>query len=210
MSPIGFRGCINCVIASPVEAHAAERRDADKPETVRSHMIEIRQIDEARREDVRLPNEPFPLFGRMIPRCADGQWGYTIERFDDVSEMCFPDENYSYEEMKDDSVFLGAYDGDTCIGLAILQPGAFRYMYLYDLKVNRDHRRRGVGKQLIEAAKAVAAERGYRGLYTQGQDNNLAACTFYLKRGFRIGGFDTEIYKGTNQEEKSDITFYLD
>ena len=49
-----------------------------------------------------------------------------------------------------------------------------------------------------------------RGLYTQGQDNNLGACRFYLKAGFRIGGLDTEVYKGTNQEGKADILFYRD
>ena len=83
-------------------------------------------------------------------------------------------------------------------------------MYLYDLKVNREYRGRGVGRQLVEAAKAAAAEAGYRGIYTIGQDNNLAACLFYIRNGFRIGGLDTEVYKGTKQEGKADIIFYLD
>ena len=29
-------------------------------------------------------------------------------------------------------------DGDRCVGLAVLQPGLFKYMYLSDLKVSRD------------------------------------------------------------------------
>ena len=41
-----------------------------------------------------------------------------------------------------------------------------------------------------------------------GQDNNLAACQFYIKSGFRIGGVDTEVYNGTSQEGKADIIFY--
>lgn len=173
-------------------------------------MIEIKRIEEARQQDIRLPNEPFALFGRMLPQFADGHWSYTVESFDTVSEMCFPDENYRYEEMKADSVFLGAYDGDTCVGLAVLQRGFFRYMYLYDLKVSKAYRGRGVGHQLMQAARTVAAENGYRGLYTVGQDNNLAACLFYIKSGFRIGGLDTEVYNGTSQEGKADIIFYLD
>ena len=48
------------------------------------------------------------------------------------------------------------------------------------------------------------------GLYTIGQDNNLNACLFYLSCGFQIGGFDNKVYKGTSQEGKSDILFYLD
>lgn len=40
--------------------------------------------------------------------------------------------------------------------------------------------------------------------------NNLAACLFYIKCGFAIGGLDTNVYKGTKQEGKADIYFYLD
>lgn len=175
-------------------------------------MIVIREITPARKSDVNIPNEPFPLFGRMVPAYQDGSWSHRCVLFEekDVSEMCFPDENYDYDEMRENSVFLGAYDGEACVGLAILQDGMFRYMYLYDLKVSRACRGQGVGRALIEKAKETCQTKGYQGLYTQGQDNNLGACRFYLKAGFRIGGLDTEVYKGTKQEGKSDIFFYLD
>lgn len=173
-------------------------------------MISIKRIDEANKQDVNIPNEPFPLFGRMVPRYNDGQWDYSVESFATLSEMCFPDENYDFDEMSKNSVFIGAYDGEACIGLAILQQAFFNYMYLYDLKVNRAYRGRGVGRKLIDAAKTAAVDNGYHGIYTQGQDNNLGACLFYIHSGFHIGGFDTEVYKGTNQEGKADIVFYLD
>ena len=175
-------------------------------------MIEIRRIGEKHKGDIRIPNQPFALWGRMIPSYQNGVWRYTVERLDpsEQAEMCFPDENYDYAEMCKASAFLGAYDTDTCIGLAVLQEAFFRYMYLYDLKVNRAYRNRGVASLLIENAIKIASEKGYRGIYTQGQDNNLSACLFYIKCGFRIGGLDTEIYKGTRQEGKADILFYLD
>ena len=93
-------------------------------------MIEIREIDGARKADIHLPNEPFSLFGRMEPSYADGRWGYGEVLFDEesISEMCFPDENYDYEAMKENSVFLGAYDGEKCLGLAVLQEAFFKYM----------------------------------------------------------------------------------
>ena len=112
--------------------------------------------------------------------------------------------------MKDNSTFIGAYDNGKCVGLAILQNAWFKYMYLYDLKVSKNYRKMGVATALIQKAKAVCMERGYSGIYTQGQDNNLSACLFYIKTGFHIGGLDTNVYKGTNQEGKSDIIFYLD
>ena len=83
-------------------------------------------------------------------------------------------------------------------------------LYIDDFCVDEACRGQGVGRALMEKAGEVCKERGYRGLYTQGQDNNLGACRFYLKAGFRIGGLDTEVYKGTKQEGKADILFYRD
>ena len=175
-------------------------------------MIDIRIIDRERKNDINIPNESFKLIGRMIPSYFEERWSYKVEYFKeaDVSEMCFPDEGYDYDKMKDNSVFVGAYEGDKCIGLAILQDAWFKYMYLYDLKVSKAYRDRGVATALIEKAKEVCKDHGYCGIYTQGQDNNLSACLFYVKKGFHIGGLDTNVYKGTNQEVKADIIFYLD
>lgn len=173
-------------------------------------MIDIRIIGAERKEDINIPNEPFPLFGRMVPSYVDEQWSYSIEKFSAEQQMRFPDENYSYDDMIKNSTFIGAYDNEKCIGLAIMQEGFLKYAYLYDLKVNCAYRKRGVATALIERAKMIAKEKGYAGIYTQGQDNNLGACLFYIKTGFHIGGFDSNVYKGTTQEGKSDILFYLD
>ncbi|MGN0745074.1 MAG: GNAT family N-acetyltransferase [Aristaeellaceae bacterium] len=171
-------------------------------------MISIRSIDRAHAADINLPNEPFALFGRMIPTYVNEAWSYTIRRDETVTAMIFPDERYDYDALAGCGVFLGAYDGDACIGLAVLQEGLFRYMYLYDLKVNAAYRRQGVAGRLIARAEEAARQRGYVGLWTQGQDNNLGACLFYLHAGFEIGGFDNRVYDGTKQAGKADILFY--
>ena len=178
---------------------------------VQCQMMEIRIIDAQHKADINLPNEPFQMFGRMIPAYDGKAWTYELMRFapDDVTEMCFPDENYDYDAMSD-SVFLGTYDGEECVGLAILQPGFFRYMYLYDLKVKGNYRGRHIGKMLIQKAKETAVQKGYCGPYTQGQDNNPGACLFYLNTGFYIGGLDTNVYRHTGQEGKADILFYCE
>lgn len=174
-------------------------------------MIRITVIDQEHRQDIRLPNEPFAMTGRVVPSYVNERWSYEVRPFppERVGEMCFPDENYDYDEMKD-SVFLGAYEDEKCVGLAVLQPGFFRYLYLYDLKVCRAYRGQKIGALLIDKAREIALQQGYRGLYTQGQDNNVGACLFYLHYGFHIGGLDTEVYRGTRQEGKADILFYLD
>ncbi len=173
-------------------------------------MVEIKIIDEKRKEDINIKNEPFEIRGRLCPSLSDGVWSYTVRQSDSRREMRFPDENYDYDLMKKNCVFLGAYDGEVCVGLAVLQEGLFKYMYLYDLKVNRSHRRCGIGKMLMKYAERIAIERGYEGIYTIAQDDNLSAALFYLNIGFAIRGFDTGVYKGTNQEGKSDIILYRD
>ena len=86
-------------------------------------MFGIKIINEEHKEDINIPNEPFLLIGKMVPSYVDERWNYSVLYFNetDITEMCFPDENYNYAEMKDDNIFIGAYDKGNCIGLAILQ-----------------------------------------------------------------------------------------
>lgn len=170
--------------------------------------ISVRRIDEAHAEDARLPNQPFQIWGRMIPGLELGKWSYEVEKSEQIEEDCFPDE--PYDVVNDNATFFGAYDGDVCIGVAVLRKHMFKYLYLDDLKVNRDYRRCGVGGILIEACMHEAEELGMQGVYTIGQANNLSACLFYLKQGFEIGGFDNRGYRGTSQEKSADIFFYKD
>ena len=53
--------------------------------------IQIKLIDKAHQADINIPNEPFLIFGRMLPSYIDGKWSYTTEKFNSVTEMCFPD-----------------------------------------------------------------------------------------------------------------------
>lgn len=173
-------------------------------------MVKIREILQENAADLNLKNEPFEMPGRFIPALCDGIWTYRTEAFDTVESMAFPDENYDFDEISAKGVIFGAYEDSKCIGVAIYQDYWLKYMYLYDLKVNSSARGRGVGRLLIKAGMKEAKKRGYRGLYTQAQDNNLNACLFYLKTGFEIGGFDNRVYRGTKQEGKADILFYKD
>ena len=173
-------------------------------------MIEILNITKENAEDLNIKNEAFQMPGQFIPEMRSGVWSYRTEPFETVETDIFPDENYDYDEIAGKGVILGAYEDGKCIGVAIYQDYWLKYMYLYDLKVNSAARGKGVGKALIRAGLEAAKERGYRGLYTQAQDNNLNACLFYLKAGFQIGGFDNRVYGGTSQAHKADVTFYLD
>lgn len=172
--------------------------------------MDIHFIDETHATDINIPNEPFPISGRMVVTYNGDGWKHTEKLLppDQITEMTFPEENYQYQEMKN-YIFIGAYEGEECVGLAVLTPIFNPCLFLYDLKVKSKMRGKGIGKQLVDASYRFAKENGYAGLYTVGQDNNLNACLFYLACGFEIGGLDTKIYKNTKQSGKFDICFYL-
>ena len=176
-------------------------------------MIEIRRIAETTKNDINIPNEPFTLWGKMIPTYDGNKWAYTTEKFDEneTSEMVFPDENYDFDLLKKECFFVGAYNEcGKCVGLAIYRRDLLKYLYLDDLKVCKEYRSRGIGMRLLDEGKKIAAENGYQGIFTIGQDNNLSACLFYIKSGFAIGGFNTHLYRGTKQANKSNVYFYID
>ena len=161
--------------------------------------ITVRRIGPDRAGDLRLPNEPFPLRGRLHVNYEDDAFSWAAETWpeDRVTYQTFPEEDYDYEAMKHDHFFVGAYLGERCVGLA--RAG---------LRVCREVRRMGVARGLSEEGMAIAREEGYRGVSTICQDNNLNAALFYLDVGFDIGGLDTRVYDGTKQEGKRDLFLY--
>ena len=55
-------------------------------------MIEVHRIDASCRDDLRLPNDPFLMPGRMIVSLQDGVWGYREKLFPEPKSMVFPEE----------------------------------------------------------------------------------------------------------------------
>lgn len=94
-------------------------------------MITTKIIDFQHKADINIPNEPFKLLGRILVSYNNGKWDYQLKKYpsEKVTEMCFPDENYDYEAMKD-SVFVGAYDDEKCVYLVTFM---FGYMNIVAL-----------------------------------------------------------------------------
>ena len=41
-------------------------------------MIRITVIDQEHRQDIRLPNEPFAMTGRIVPSYVNERWSYEV------------------------------------------------------------------------------------------------------------------------------------
>jgi GNAT superfamily N-acetyltransferase len=86
--------------------------------------------------------------------------------------------------LEDRGVLLGAIDGDSLAGVAILRPrlseGVAQLAALY---VDRRYRRRGIATALVARVECLAREEGAAGLYVSAIPSE-SAVGFYLQRGF--------------------------
>lgn len=134
-------------------------------------MIKIIRINNENKESLQLPNEDFHIFGKLIPTFKDETWSYQEEIFEKSLVMKFPDENYSLENIDNKGFALAAFNDEKCIGLAIFEDTWNKFMYLMDLKVNKEYRKQGIASLLITSAIGEIKNRGYKGINTIGQDN---------------------------------------
>lgn len=83
-------------------------------------------------------------------------------------------------------VLFGAFDGDTLLGLATvdprLEPGL---AWLATLHVSRPHRRRGAASALWAAAAELGREAGAQSMYVSATPTG-SALGFYLRQGCRL------------------------
>ena len=71
---------------------------------------------------------------------------------------------------------------------------------LWDLRVAREQRGRGVGTALFRAAESWAASRGCREVKVETQDVNVPACRFYARQGCVLGAVRRHAYPTLSQE----------
>jgi ribosomal protein S18 acetylase RimI-like enzyme len=68
-------------------------------------------------------------------------------------------------------------------GVETTHPDKGTEMFLYELSVHADHRRRGIGKALVEALATLATDRGCYGMWVGTEPDNAAALATYLAAG---------------------------
>jgi ribosomal protein S18 acetylase RimI-like enzyme len=60
------------------------------------------------------------------------------------------------------------------------------YVYISNLAVDRDYRRQGIGKKLLEVCEVKASEWGFPEIYLHVLDNNREARQLYLSLGYQL------------------------
>jgi aminoglycoside 3-N-acetyltransferase I len=81
-----------------------------------------------------------------------------------------------------------AFDGDRPVGMLLAyeldrRHGDRRMLFIYELGVDRDHRRRGIGRALLHRVRAHARERGISHGFVITDERNEAALALYRSVG---------------------------
>ena len=79
---------------------------------------------------------------------------------------------------------------------------------LWDIRVHPSVRRSGVGRRLLDRAIRFARASGYSFLKIESQNTNPAACRFYAKNGFALGGVRRGVY--AEYPDEVQLLWYLD
>ncbi|HEX9139325.1 MAG TPA: GNAT family N-acetyltransferase [Steroidobacteraceae bacterium] len=82
-------------------------------------------------------------------------------------------------------IHVAALEGDVLLGGLILKPLAADRFKLRQMVVTPAAQRRGIGRQLVQTAEAIARARGIRTVELHAR---ALACDFYAKLGYRIEG----------------------
>jgi streptothricin acetyltransferase len=105
------------------------------------------------------------------------------------------------------AVFLAYLDGSVA-GRVVLSVGWNRYTWIDDIAVDARTRRAGVGRALMEQTVAWTDRLELPGIRAETQSNNVLACKFYEACGFRVGGFDRDLYRGLHLETTEVALFW--
>jgi len=65
---------------------------------------------------------------------------------------------------------------------------------IWNILIDHDYRRQGLGRCFVERAAEWARQRGCRALTLETQNNNISACRFYWRMGFRLTGIRDDFY----------------
>lgn len=110
---------------------------------------------------------------------------FSNAELDRLYAVSWPRHHSPYDfqpELERSLAFIGAYSGDELIGFVRLAWDGSVHAFLLEPTVRPDHRRRGIGRSLVERAVAVARDRGMEWVHVDYEPHLRA---FYQACGFR-------------------------
>ena len=171
----------------------------------------IQEITYQNLKDINKSNQPFNIIGKIIPVFVDGVWSFTEFLYESSYEKVYPADEEEWEDYigNPDKTIFFYYKDNECLGQIRLRENWNKYAFIEDIAVLQSHRKNGIGTKLVEKAIEWAKSKNLLGLMLETQDNNLSACRFYNKLGFKIGAVDTMLYANFDNADEKAVFWYM-
>ncbi len=113
-------------------------------------------------------------------------------------------------QKENDAFLVAGVDGEL-VGyeMLLLQPSHHGAVQMNDLAVDKNARRIGAGRALVDAAVEWARERNLRALWASPNGDAKDTIDFYLKLGFRVSGINDRWNTNTADTEPGQHTIYM-
>jgi ribosomal protein S18 acetylase RimI-like enzyme len=102
---------------------------------------------------------------------------------------------HAKRKLREAAAVRGALDGETLVGVSILETLVPEAGYVYYLAVSASHRRQGVGALLLDDAIARFRAAGAEVVYAAAEEDNHASIALFRSRGFRTVERDEAGYR---------------
>ncbi|MBI5935462.1 MAG: GNAT family N-acetyltransferase [Chloroflexi bacterium] len=107
-----------------------------------------------------------------------------------------------YQELLNNGFSFGAYEDDLLVALILAEAREWnRSLWVWEFHVAETHRKRGIGKRLMERAAESAKRIHLRTIVCETQNTNANAIHVYRKLGFRVEGVDISYYTNNDHPD---------
>jgi ribosomal protein S18 acetylase RimI-like enzyme len=173
--------------------------------------IIVCELNEQNIQDVNKCDGTFTVDSKIILQAEKDDIRYTVVSVLPYQKRYPSDEiDYTTYLAKPDKTIYFAYMDRQLAGQIILRKNWNQYAYVEDIAVDIHFRKCGVGRTLVAEAIDWAKTKLLAGIMLETQNNNVAACRFYERCGFKLGGFDRYLYKGISKNtEEIALYWYL-
>ena len=161
--------------------------------------IFIREIDHNNLRDINKCHATFTVHSKLVLHATDGVIRYSVVSIEPYQKQyIFDEKDYpSYISNPNKIIYFAYVDGQLAGQIGVIKYWN-SYAWIDDFVVDVHFRRHGIGRAMMQRAVDWAKARELPGIMLETQNNNVPACQFYEKFGFKLYGFDTHLYKGSN------------
>jgi streptothricin acetyltransferase len=158
--------------------------------------IQIHEINKKNQSQINQCDNSFLVENKLQLHIVNEEIYYSIVPAGAFMKRYPPEKlDYSgYVDNREKTIFFASVDEQPA-GQIFMRKNWNGYVYVEDIAVDTRFRRQGIGQRLMEQAVDWAKLKSLPGIMLETSNINVAACQFYERIGFKLGGFDRYLYQ---------------